>query len=512
MHRWVWVLLVTFVRSVPHTHGMASTGEAVLGLVETQRAGHTGRRPHRYVLPALVIALAVVPKLPFLWLGVLGMDEAILLIYPEQILDGRVPNRDFFTVYGPGNYALLAGAYTFLGQSLVVERLVGLTYRVLIVSGVVALTRRHGVGASTAAGVLSVLLLSGQNLLALSWMGGLAISVWSLALLHRDGRHAAVIAGVLAGLATCWRYEMALLGVAALPILWREPQARRYMAGFVAGMVPTMLHLAVAWRSTLSNVVIERMGLNAQRDPSLLLPIVVAFATLLVLSSLGLLTSAVWRRDRVTLSTAIFAVLLLPQAFQRVDLLHVVMMTGCVVFPLALAPAFGLVRHVIPQGLVAAGMVAALLALTVESAGLTPRTAVVHHQGRTLYVKPAYKADVEQLVDAVIRRVQPGGRVFVGSSDMSVPTATAIELYQLLPEYRNDFYYIELPVGVAERRGSPLVADIESADALVLTDHDPNLRRDYPYFGTGVDDANRAVTRGFCPVERLPAATVYLVC
>ena len=89
---------------------------------------------------------------------------------------------------------------------------------------------------------------------------------------------------------------------------------------------------------------------------------------------------------------------------------------------------------------------------------------------------------------------------------------TAISLYQLLPEYRNDFYYLELPVGVAERRGSPLVADIESADALILTRHDPNLRLLYPHFGSGVEDANRAVEKGFCEVERVMDATLLLPC
>jgi hypothetical protein len=490
---------------------MASTGEALLGRVEVRPIEHAGRSRIRFLLPVLVIALAVIPKLFFLRVGVLGMDESILLIYPEQLLDGRVPNRDFFTVYGPGNFWVLAGAFSLLGQSFIVERLVGLTYQALIVAGVMALTRRHGAGAAIAAGVLSALMLTGPNLLALSWMGGLALSVWSLALLHVGGQRAAIVAGSLAGLATCWRFEMAVLALAAVPILLGDPRWRRYLPGCVLGSAPTVLHLTVAGRATLNNVILERMGLNSQRDPSLLMPSVAVLAALLALAGLGLVVYAMRRRDRVTASSAIFAVLLLPQAFQRVDFPHVVLMTGCVVFPLALAPALSLVRRSAPHGLVAVAIGFALLTMCVEAA-LMPGASSVRHEGRTLYVDHATKPAVEQLLDAVTEHVEPGARVFVGSTDMSVPTTTAISLYQLLPEYRNDFYYLELPVGVAEKRGSPLVADIESADALILTQHDPNLRALYPHFGSGVEDANRAVEKGFCAVERVMDTTLLLPC
>lgn len=483
---------------------MASTVE-LLERVEARPTTDAGRR-HRYLLPGLVIALAVVPKLFFLKVPILGMDESILLIYPEQLLDGRVPNRDFFTVYGPGNFAVLAAAFSVFGQSLVVERLVGVAYQAAIVAGVMGVTRRHGFGAHIGAGVVSVLLMAGPTP-ALSWMGGLAISVCSLALLHRGGHRAAMVAGVLAGLAMCWRYEMAVLVVAAAPLLWRDARARRYLVGYAVGLVPTVLHMGVAGRAVVDNVVLERMGLNAQLDSSLLSPFVALLAGLLLLAGVGMLAMALWRRDRVALSSAVLAVLLLPQAFQRVDFVHVVAMAGSVVFPLALGPLFGLMRRSAPPGVVEAVAGFAVLAFAVEAA-LTPGTNVVHHGGRTLYGSPAAR----QVVAAVTEHVPAGSRVFIGSSDMSVPTVTAIELYQLLPEYRNDFYYLELPVGVAEKHGSPLVADIESADALVLTDPPPGLELQYPHLGTGSQDANRAVAAGFCPVEELAVAVIYVAC
>ena len=488
---------------------MASTGEALLERSEARSLTRADRSRMRYLLPGLVVALAVVPKLFFLRVGVLGVDETILLLYPEQILDGRVPNRDFFTLYGPGNFWLLAGAYSLLGQSLVVERLAGVAYQALIVAGVMRLTRRHGAGPATAAGVLAAVLLAGPNLLALSWMGGLALSVWSLTLLHQDGQRAAFGAGVLAGLATCWRFEMAVMVLAAVPILWRDPRWHRYLAGGVIGAIPTAVHLAVAGQATWRNL--DRMGLNAQVAVSLLRPSVVVLAALLALAGVGMIAFAARRRDRASASSAIFVVLLLPQAFQRVDFVHVVVMTGCVVFPLALAPVFALLRRAAPGGLVAVAMGSALLAMCVE-AGLTPSSAVVRHDGRTLYMSPSSKPSVEGLLDAITEHVEPGSRLFIGSTDMSVPTGTAISLYQLLPEYRNDFYYIELPGGVAEKRGSPLVADIESADALILTRHNPNMRSLFPNFGSGVEDANRAVEKGFCAVERVMDATLLLPC
>ena len=54
----------------------------------------------------------------------LPMDEGTLLVYPQLVLDGRIPNKDFESFYGPGNLWILAGAYAAFGDTVVVERVV----------------------------------------------------------------------------------------------------------------------------------------------------------------------------------------------------------------------------------------------------------------------------------------------------------------------------------------------------------------------------------------------------
>jgi len=54
------------------------------------------------------------------------MDEGMVLVYPEMILKGQLPYRDFESITGPGNSMILAGAYAGFGTNLFVERAVGL--------------------------------------------------------------------------------------------------------------------------------------------------------------------------------------------------------------------------------------------------------------------------------------------------------------------------------------------------------------------------------------------------
>ena len=61
-----------------------------------------------------------------------------MLVFPEQVLRGYLPNRDFLYLYGPGSLWVLAGFFKVLGDGLAVERLVGLLQQVGLVFGVFA--------------------------------------------------------------------------------------------------------------------------------------------------------------------------------------------------------------------------------------------------------------------------------------------------------------------------------------------------------------------------------------
>lgn len=84
---------------------MPLTGERTMlqlvpGLMEQAR-----RHLHRWLPTLVVTAFSILPALYRFADPLWSMDEAILLVYPEQILAGRVPILDFFSAYGPGGYA-----------------------------------------------------------------------------------------------------------------------------------------------------------------------------------------------------------------------------------------------------------------------------------------------------------------------------------------------------------------------------------------------------------------------
>jgi len=142
----------------------------------------------RSLAPYLLVTMfSALPAAAAMRQPLMTLDEGLLLVYPEQILAGDVPNRDFFTSYGPGGLSLLAGVYAVTGPSVVAERLIGLAYHIGIATGVYAMVRRLGMLPAAVGGVLAGLLIVPLGLGAYSWLGALALLTWSLALLDAPG-------------------------------------------------------------------------------------------------------------------------------------------------------------------------------------------------------------------------------------------------------------------------------------------------------------------------------------
>jgi hypothetical protein len=49
-------------------------------------------------------------------------DEGITLLGADRVLHGAVPHRDFYTLYGPGQFYVLAGLFKLFGASVLIER------------------------------------------------------------------------------------------------------------------------------------------------------------------------------------------------------------------------------------------------------------------------------------------------------------------------------------------------------------------------------------------------------
>ena len=343
------------------------------------------------------------------------MEEGFMLVFPEQVLEGAVPNVDFLHLYGPGSLWGLAGAFQVFGTSLVVERLVGLAQIVGLVLGLFALARPWGRALATCVAVVALVVITPPiGLTALAWNGALAFGIWAIwAALEarrsppRSARRWALVSGVLAGLALLYRPDLVVaVGAGLLVALWGvgSDRRRRFLAGLALGLAPYLVHLARAgiepsFRGmVLDPVLLLRGGrrLPIPPDPSELagflqlsgetylfdwpLPTPTTAQQLtmwffLVFVANAVLLSVGWWRaradrmalgPRVLLAVSCFSLGMLPQAVQRTDSTHFAWASTVALafLPVALAEALGRVAPGLRAGLrraLAGGFVLLLL-------------------------------------------------------------------------------------------------------------------------------------------------------
>src|SRR5438477_10924396 len=127
------------------------------------------------------------------------MDDGALLLYPELILKGWLPYRDFETFYGPANAYLLAGVYAVFQPGIFVARTVGLIYHLAILAAIFCIVRPRGIALALGSILIAHLFLLPTGLAPFAWIGGLACALWSLFLAAaRPGSRQIFFAGLLA--------------------------------------------------------------------------------------------------------------------------------------------------------------------------------------------------------------------------------------------------------------------------------------------------------------------------
>lgn len=210
-------------------------------------------------------------------------DEGILLTGTMRTMAGQVLYRDFYYIYGPLQLYLFAALFKVFGMSVLVERLADCFSCACTVVSLYVLARtccRRWIAMAAA-------------LLCMVWMVGLmlnqslmnpalcALILWAtwLVIPSREPasqRRRALLAGLLAGLASLFRYDMGLglVGAnlfSALLLLWMrerdlKPALRAfltqelapYLATFALTLVPAAIaYLSVApWHDLLYDVVL----------------------------------------------------------------------------------------------------------------------------------------------------------------------------------------------------------------------------------------------------------------
>lgn len=492
------------------------------------------------------------------------MEEAFMMVFPERMLKGDLPNRDFLHLYGPGALQVLAGWYKIVGISLESERTFGLIQHLGIIFALFALARPWGrLAAATVAGLAVFYVLTPIGLTAMAWNGGLALSLWSIVFALRartvaNPRRSLIAAGVLAGLALTYRPDLVLaLVVVYAWLLWRNQRWRTVLLAAFVGLVPMWVHVALVGPSTaFRGMVIDpvfklRGGRELPRPPSWShidgslqaiaelvppwwkLPALSAerslflwfFAMLIVPVILLWISVCLWRRSptpraATLLCGAIFSAGVAPQALQRPDSTHLSWVT-CISFPLLILAVMESVRNRRPRTTqrqrVAAGA-AVVICLTLVVAPLfTFRYYLLHtrvsignvqtpfpvdRNGRRFYLGDVgpYLASRDVIAD-LDRLSKPGERLLVGPSDLRRTWYSDAFFYYLFPELTPATYFIEMDPGLANAVGSPLASEVASSDWVILTSFWDGWREPNSSMDFGSDEPNQVLHKNFCEVN-----------
>jgi hypothetical protein len=167
-----------------------------------------------FVVSFLGLAMTMLP-------GVFEIfDEGIILTGAMRVAAGQVPHRDFYAIYGPGQFYVLASLFNLFGQMVLVERLYDLVVKAGIVSFVSVLSCQlmRPAYAALAAAFCMLWIAVMQFPVYPIWPSLLLIlaSIWILLPLFYGPYSATRLfsAGLCAGAVTLFRYDMGLLTLA----------------------------------------------------------------------------------------------------------------------------------------------------------------------------------------------------------------------------------------------------------------------------------------------------------
>jgi len=442
------------------------------------------------------------------------MDEGSLLVYPELILKGEVPYRDFETFYGPGNFWVLSAAYALFGTDMSVERAVGLAYRLVILLSVFGIAQRWGAVVGAGSLTLMGMLLAFTGFFAGSWIAAVAFALCSLWMITKvDSSWRCFAGGMFGGMALLCRVDFGLALIASiLPLFLSMSRENkyRYLTGAALPLLPLGWLMVVVGPGQLlhSLFLFPVFHLNPARR----LPILSAEDYLVYLLCIHLLVSALnvaagivairresaQTRSRLLLGVALLGFGLTHYALQRFDFNH---MLFSLFLPLSLLPLSILV--LLPDksgtllGRIRPGL-ALFIAFTVMQVGLSQFCLLyykwfseglrhpfareastkrhdndlgifIRQHGRSFSFRTQEEARaVDSMLAELDKLSSPGQRLFVGPGDLRRTNFNDTYIYYLMPQLHPATYFLEMNPFSANAPSSRLSSDVKSADWLVL--------------------------------------------
>lgn len=500
-----------------------------------------------YIFGVLTILVALIPLLSSRNLPAMPMDEAILLVYPEQISHGKLPYRDFESVYPPGNILTLAGIYSIFGEDISVERAVGLIYRALLLLGIFLLASRVSLAAAVIGTFMACTILLPIAPCALSWLGALALALGALILLANDrqANWRAPISGIIIGWALLFRLDLApALVLAAIPnfLLLSSKERVLFCGGIAIGLIPLAVITAMVGFSAIAEnlfilpVLVESKGrhLPLFTVPRPLLALFIFHLTACIINlaaSVSLLCkSQSSGENRGFLSVALLAFAISQQAMQRMDIVH----TACVAFlSIGILPT-GITILLNQFSVFARPRYSRLLVSFVAAAaplllfGIMPdllatlkprfttafslddsRDTSVHVKARQ-YPLAAYADPAQKIMDFLVKYSRPGQRIFVGPGDLRYAYATDSFFYYLTPWLTPATYYLEMNPLSPNREGSRLLGDVKSADWILLNASWQRTDKGNLSNLPGPNSPNEAIQTDFAPCLAAPPFRLYV--
>ena len=217
------------------------------------------KRVHVWVLAfVLVIFITQIGSLEFQHSH---MDESTYIVMAAHVLDGNLPNVEFFDLKPPMFFLLLAGAMAVAGESLLVVRAVGDICLLLSCAGVFAIARRQTGLVPAGLGVLVLIAVHAEvnaqwTRAVLSTAAMLMAALWLL-IARRDRSWAIATAGFLLSLATLTRTNLWVLpavfwvwlAVAATAQPALGVRGRGVVLFGAAGLLPLGLLVLIYWQA-----------------------------------------------------------------------------------------------------------------------------------------------------------------------------------------------------------------------------------------------------------------------
>ena len=489
-------------------------------------------RRHSIIAATVVLLLLLVAFWPAFEKSGWPMDEGMVLVYPELVAHGQLPYRNFETFYGPANPYARAGAYSIFGTHIFTERGVGLFYRLVAIVAVFGIARRWGTLLASGCMFVAGTLLISTQLIASGWIAGIAcllVALWIFSSAAGVARF--FLAGLWGGIALLFRPDLApAVILSALPFLWRTSRRTRgqYAAGLGLGLLPlAIVTICAGLTNTWNNLFYYPVIVS---NPGRRLPLLSAERHVLnllivhLVGSFAILAASLkeWRRGNASnkagllFSLGITALVLTPQATQRLDLNHL-LFAGVISLPfLAAGIATLSEQRLTLKGATIVGLVATVAAIAIAApqlaivvrnafaSGLSAKqtsAVFVEHEGRSFpFGSQAAARDAAQLFEKLQAVSNPGERLFVGPGDLRRTNCSDTFIYHLFPRLKPASYFLEMNPLSANRPATRLASDVASADWLILNRRWDTWREPNRSVENGDEMANTVVVTQFEPV------------